>query len=139
MPFLLDTCAVSEPLQKHPKKEVLEFLGSLVPSESFVSVFALGELWKGIELLPPSRKKTQLADWFREDFEPGFAGRVLPLDRQCMIEWAKLVAHQESRGTPVPVIDSLIAATALAYDLTVVTRNVEDFERSGASILNPWK
>jgi toxin FitB len=139
MPFLLDTCAVSEPLQKLPKADVLEFLATLTPSECFVSVITVGEIWKGIYLLPISRKKTQLTDWFREDFRPGFAGRILQLDQPCLIAWGELVARLESTGFPMPSVDSFLAATALYFDLTLVTRNESDFAHSGARILNPWK
>jgi predicted nucleic acid-binding protein len=139
MAFLLDTCVVSEPLQKSPKAEVLQFLGTLVPSESYISVITIGEIWKGIQILPASRKRNQLLDWFREDFRPGFSGRIVQLDQPCLVTWGELWARLESSGLPMPSVDSFLAATALHYDLTIVTRNEDDFVNSGCRILNPWK
>lgn len=139
MAYLLDTCVISEPRAKFPDPKVLQFLATLRPSESFLSVIAVGETWKGIELRPPSRKRSELTAWFQTDLLPSFAGRILALDQDCLMTWATLTAHLQLAGTPMPAIDSLIAATALVHGLTVVTRNESDFAPSGVPILNPWK
>lgn len=139
MAYLLDTCAISEPQQDSPEPKVLQFLADLRPSDSFISVFALGETWKGIELLPPSRKRIRLTAWFENDLLPSFAGRILVLDQDCLMKWATTTARLQLAGRPLPVVDSLIAATALVHGLTVVTRNESDFAPTGVPILNPWK
>jgi toxin FitB len=139
MAYLLDTCVISEPRQKAPEPKVLQFLAELRPSESFLSVFSLGEIWKGIELRPPSRQRAVLTAWFQGDLVPSFAGRILVLDQDCLIAWGGLTARLQLAGTPMPVIDSLIAATALVHGVTVVTRNAADFAASGVAVFNPWK
>ncbi|HEY6348951.1 MAG TPA: PIN domain-containing protein [Candidatus Angelobacter sp.] len=67
------------------------------------------------------------------------SGRILHVDRQVANQWASLVAKTVQAGRPLPTVDSLIAATALAHDLTIVTRNVRDFQYTGASTINPWQ
>ncbi len=64
--------------------------------------------------------------------------RILPANRQVAERWASLVALGVRTGRPLPTVDSLIAATALAYELTIVTRNIRDFEGIGAITINPW-
>lgn len=139
MTYLLDTCVISEPRKEKPDPKVLQFLANLTPLESYLSVVSIGETWKGIELLVPSRKRNDLTHWFHNDLLPSFAGRIILLDQACLMAWGKLVARLESTGFPMPAIDSLIAATALAHDLTVVTRNESDFAHAGVKLLNPWK
>lgn len=105
----------------------------------YVSVITLAEIEKGIALLPASKRRLQLEEWFKNELEVWFLGRVLPVGRQVASQWALLLAQAVRSGRPIPTVDSLIAATALAYDLTVVTRNVRDFQMTGATILNPWQ
>jgi toxin FitB len=97
------------------------------------------EIQKGIELLAEGRRRAQLEEWLKRDLEAWFSGRVLPVDRQVAACWASLVAQGARTGRPLPAVDSLIAATALAHDLTIVTRNTRDFEGVGATTLNPWE
>ncbi|HEV2690945.1 MAG TPA: type II toxin-antitoxin system VapC family toxin [Bryobacteraceae bacterium] len=104
-----------------------------------MSVITLAEIQKGIELLAEGKRRTQLEDWLAQDLEAWFSGRVLPVDRQVATRWASLVAHGARSGRPLPAVDSLIAATALAHDLTIVTRNTGDFEGIGATTVNPWQ
>jgi predicted nucleic acid-binding protein len=102
------------------------------------SVITLAEIQKGIELLADGKRRVQLERWLQQDLEAWFSGRVLLVDRQVAARWASLLAQGAREGRPLPVVDSLIAATALAYDLIIVTRNVRDFDGVGASTLNPW-
>jgi len=104
-----------------------------------VSVITLGEIQKGIELLAEGKRRVQLEQWLKQDLEAWFSGRILPVDRQVAGRWASLVAQGARAGRRLPTVDSLIAATALAYDLTIVTRNTRDFEGIGATIINPWE
>jgi len=103
-----------------------------------VSVITLAEIQKGIELLAGGKRRTQLEQWLARDLEDWFSGRVLLVDRQVAMRWASLAAQGLRTGRPLPAVDSLIAATALAYDLTLVTRNTKDFEGSGVVTRNPW-
>ncbi|MEO8136040.1 MAG: type II toxin-antitoxin system VapC family toxin, partial [Betaproteobacteria bacterium] len=106
--------------------------------ELFLSVITIGELEKGIVRLPESAKRNALRQWARIEIADRFRDRLLTIDSGVAARWGALVGLAESRGQPLPVIDSLIAATGLQHDLIVVTRNTEDFERCGASCFNPW-
>jgi toxin FitB len=138
MKALLDTCVISELVSKQPDLKVVEFVDSLDPEDIFLSVITIGEIVKGIEKLPKSRRKTELQIWLKEDLLVRFEGNILMLDTEALMKWGVLMAHLEATGRIMPAIDSLIAATALAKKMVLVTRNVNDFEGSGVEILNPW-
>ncbi len=104
-----------------------------------MSVITLAEIQKGIELLAEGKRRAQLEQWLKQDLEAWFSSRILLVDRQVADRWAALVAQGARAGRPLPTVDSLIAATALANDLTIVTRNTRDFEGIGTSTLNPWE
>ena len=135
MSFLIDTCALSEPVKPRPAPQVLAWLDATPPETLFVSVLTLGEIRKGIEKLGDGRKRARLALWLETELPAWFEDRVLPVDRGVAEEWGRLVAR---RGN-VAAIDSLIAATALHRRLTLVTRNVADFAAMGVELLNPWQ
>ena len=103
-----------------------------------VSVITLAEIQKGIELLAEGKRRGQLEQWLAQDLEAWFFGRVLLVDHAVAMRWASLVAQGSRTGRPSPTVDSLIAATALVHDLTIVTRNTKDFEGIGATTVNPW-
>ena len=102
-----------------------------------MSVITLAEIQKGIELLVEGKRRSQLRQWLEQGLEAWFSGRILPVDRQVAGRWASLLAAGARTGRSLPTVDSLIASTALVYDLTIVTRNLRDFEGLGATILNP--
>jgi toxin FitB len=138
MKAILDTCVISEFVAKQPNPKVVEFLDALDADDAYLSVITIGEVIKGIEKLPDSRRKTELRDWLQDDLLARFQGKILPLDTDVIVEWGMLTAHAEIAGKPMPAIDSLIAATALANKMTLVTRNVSDFEAAGIEVVNPW-
>jgi toxin FitB len=139
MKTLLDTCVISELVSKQSDLQVVEYVDSLDPEDIYLSVITIGEIVKGIEKLPRSRRKTDLQLWLREGLLVRFEGNILMLDTEALVKWGVLMAHLEATGKIMPAIDSLIAATALAKKMVIVTRNVGDFEGSGVEILNPWK
>jgi tRNA(fMet)-specific endonuclease VapC len=139
MSFLLDTCVISEALTKQPNPKVLEFVDNLDPEDVYLSVITIGELFKGIAKLSASRRRNELQTWFEEELLVRYHGKILSLDAGVLMTWGKLVARLEADGHMMPVMDSLIAAIALTHDLTLVTRNVSDFENSGAQVVNPWE
>ena len=138
MSFLLDTSVISELVKKNPHGPVIHWISEQDESLLFLSIITIGELEKGIAKLPASARKSKLQTWVRRDLAGRFGARVLPIDIQTATRWGALAGESEKRGKPLPVIDSLIAATALLHDLAVVTRNTEDFERCNVTCINPW-
>jgi toxin FitB len=133
--YLLDTMVVFERTKSRPDRGVLSWVAARSPDHFFVSVLTLGEVSFGIRRLPPSARRTLLDHWYSDELKPFFEARVLDVNEAIVDVWAGLRALR--RSTP-PSIDSLIAATALAYDLTVVTRNERHFAECGAAVINPW-
>ena len=138
MSWLLDTPVLSELIRATPKESVIDWLQAQDENDLFLSVLTLGELEKGIAKLSDSRRKTTLRKWVRTNLMARFETRVLVIDHNVASRWGTLVGTSERKGRPLPVIDSLIAATAIAHELTVVSRNAKDFERCGIPCLNPW-
>ena len=139
MNYLLDTCVISEVLNKQPNPKALEFVDNLDPEEVYLSAITIGELYKGIARLPASRRKNELQAWFEDELLVRYEGKILPLDADVLMTWGGLVAKLEADGCVMPAMDSLIAAIVLTHDMTLVTRNVSDFENSGVKIANPWE
>lgn len=138
MNYLLDTSAVSEVVKPKPDPAVIEWLTQADEEALFLSVLTIGELEKGVAKLADGKRRTRLRAWVRRDLVTRFAGRLLPVDLQIADRWGALVGTSESKGLPLLVIDSLIAATCLVHGLTAVTRNRADFERCGVECFSPW-
>ena len=94
---------------------------------------------KGIATLPASHKRDSLQVWLDSDVRTWFAGRILPVSEEIAEFWGKLAASARQRGTPLAVVDGIIAATAFHHRLTLVTRNLKDFANLGIDLLNPWE
>jgi tRNA(fMet)-specific endonuclease VapC len=139
MKYLLDTCVISELVAKQSNARVLEWIDSVDPDGVYLSVITIGEIAKGIEKLPNSKRKQALNDWLENELLIRFQENLIELDVNILIQWGQLNAELESNGQKMPAIDSLIAATALNRGLILVTRNVPDFDGTGVEILNPWK
>jgi len=136
--YLFDTNVLSELTAKNPDANVVVWVESIDQENIFLSVVAIGELKKGIEKLPGSRKKKDLISWLENDLLIRFRERIIPLDLPVMLVWGTMVAELEKAGTPLPAIDSLLAASASQRGLTLVTRNTKDFEPAGIPLINPW-
>ena len=134
MKFLVDANVLSEPTRPRPDAKVVDWLRRH-EREIAIDPIILGELRFGIDLLPSSGRRKRLEAWF----ESG-VGRITCLDwtAETGLRWAKLLAEMRSAGTAMPIKDSLIAASALAHGLTVVTRNVTDFNKANVSVLDPF-
>lgn len=134
--YLLDTNVVYE-LRKGDRanERVRAWLESVDEAELFVSVLVAGELRQGVERLRrrDAAQARRLDRWLRQILE-GYAERVLPIDASVADLWGRLNVPQ-----PISTVDGLLAATALVHDLTLVTRNVKDVERTRARVLNPWE
>lgn len=135
MRFLADSNVLSEPTKPHPNSAVLEWLRRNERSLA-VSPIILGELEYGILLLPHGAKRRKLEQWFASGRE---RLSVLDFDKAAATAWATLLARLKGSGHSMPIKDSLIAATALAHDLTVATRNISDFQHAGVRLVNPFE
>jgi len=137
--YLLDTCLISELVKKEPNPAVINWLDEQDEQKLFLSVLNLGELQKGISKLPEGAKKDELQAWVALDLVERFTGRILEIDIETALSWGRLQGEAVQVGEKLPVMDSLIAATAAAHGLVVVTRNVKDIERCKARVINPWE
>ena len=138
MTWLLDTCVLSEYIKKVPAPRVIGWLDEQDETSLFISVISLGEIEKGIIKLqagdPVRARKLWL--WLGK-LEQRFSGRILPLDATALSAWARLAAQAELTGKTLPVMDGLLMATAQCHGLSVVTRNIQDFE-TFPFLFNPW-
>jgi len=136
--WLLDTCALSEKLQKRPDKRFVNWLEEQDVEDLYISVISVGEIRKGIDLLSKSARKRQLDQWFTGELLPFFDGRILQIGQEEALAWGTSFARCQLAGYKPPVIDSLLAATAQIHRLTLVTRNEKDFRPFGTEVKNPW-
>ena len=139
MAFLLDTCAISELGKPRPDRSVKDALLALPREELHLSTISLGEIQYGIQLRPDSTEKSRLTSWLNMSILAVFGDRIIAVDTFVALRWGDLLANLKPRGLKMLLQDSLIAATALEYGLTLVTRNESDFAHAGVRILNPWK
>lgn len=137
MKCLLDTNAVSEPTRARPNPGYMAWFDGAEQSDLFVSVVTLGELRRGAALLEEGPRRAryeavhvQLIDWFED--------RVIPIDREIALVWGEVSAQARRGGQGSSMADQLLAASALSRDLTLVTRNVRDFQHVGCKLLCPW-
>ena len=133
MTYLVDANVISEPTKPAPSGKVVDWL-SANEENLVVDSIILGELCIGILALPRGRKRTQLEQWFDDVAQ---TIDCLPWDAAISRGWAKLVVDLQ-KGDKLPLLDSMIAATALHHELTVATRNTRDFERAGVKVLDPF-
>ena len=138
MNYLLDTCVLSELIRENPEANVASWISGIPETSMYLSVLTIGEIHKGIEKLPESKKKDRLHKWVNSDLCIRFKNRILDLDLEVSTKWGQIQGKAEQVGKPMPLIDGLIAATALSHDLIVVTRNTKDMEQSGVTLINPW-
>src|SRR3990167_431627 len=136
MNYLIDTNVVSELVKSRPDKHVTQWMAA-VPAESlYMSVLTLGEIRKGIAKIEDVAKKEKLRIWLEHELPAWFVDRLLVIDVGVSERWGRLPAQHKKT---LPAIDSLIAATALHFDLCLVTRNTVDFEGfAELQIINPW-
>ena len=136
MRYLFDTNTISEALKPTPNPSVIEWLDNAPTEATYISVLTLGEVRKGIERLAIGTRHHRLRRWLEVDLLEQFEHRILPIDLEVADRWGRLIAQQA--GKPRPPIDCLLAATALAHGLTLVTRDTDLVGIPGLEIFNPW-
>jgi predicted nucleic acid-binding protein len=135
--YLLDTNVASEIRKQNCNINVKRFVDSHDQKTFFISAVSIGEISYGVEQLPPGEKKIRFTHFLDIQIPEWFEDRIIPVDGEIMREWGRICARA---GRTLPLLDSLIAATALAQGFTVLTRNTRDFEAiEGILLLNPWE
>ena len=136
--FLLDTNVPSELIRARPDPNVERWVYAQNEPSLYPSVVSIGELRRGLAVLPISKRRTELTLWLDGDLLPRFHHRILPITQSIADRWGILDGQCQLRGTPLNTADGMIAATTLEHGLTVVTRNVRDFAGLGVEVINPW-
>jgi predicted nucleic acid-binding protein len=136
--FLLDTNVISELVRKKPDPKVTAWIDATAEELLYLSVLTLGEIRKGIASLREGSRRVVLEAWLDSDVVLRFAGRILPIDQAVADRWGRIAARAAAARSPLPVIDGLLAATALDRNLTLVTRNTRDVAATGVPVFNPW-
>jgi len=138
MKYLLDTCTLSEFVKKAPNSYLISWLDDQDETHLYLSVITIGELYKGIHKLHDINKKKRLQSWIENSLLIRFADRILETDTDIVTIWGEILGKAEKKGETLPSVDALIAATAIFYNLIIVTRNTKDLDRCGATTLNPY-
>ena len=138
MNFLLDTNVVSEPVRPRPDAAVIRWLAEADEDRLYLSVLTLSEIAQGVETMPEGRRKAALQAWLEGELPGRFQSRLLAVDQAVAFAWGKLMGRAAKKGIALGVMDGFFAATALVFDLTLVTRNVPHFEKLEIKLLNPW-
>jgi predicted nucleic acid-binding protein len=135
MAYLVDTNVLCESSKPNPDPLVIQWLASH-DAELRVSALSIGEMLKGIHLMDAGKRRHDIERWFHR-IEAWAANRLLALDAAVMATWGRFYADHQRNGRKLSLMDSLLAATALHHQLTIVTRNTGDFP-DDVTLLNPW-
>jgi predicted nucleic acid-binding protein len=136
--FLLDTNIISEVVKPKPEPRVTSWMDSIDENLLYLSVLTLSEIRKGIASLTDASRRVKLEAWLDTELVLRFAERILLIDRPVAERWGRLAAAAAVARARLPVIDGLLAATALDQNLTLVTRNSKDVAVTGVPVFNPW-
>jgi predicted nucleic acid-binding protein len=137
--YLLDTNVVSEALRVRPDTQVIAWLAAQSSATVYLSVLTIGEIEQGIIRSPHPRRAERLRRWLDDDLVPRFGTRILTVDAEVMRQWGRITGQALLRGRPVGLMDSLLAATAIAHELILATRNTRDVVALPVQTVNPWE
>lgn len=138
MSFLLDTNVISEATKRKPNAGLMTWFEQHRSDGLYLSVITIGELQQGIARLPKSPRRVELSNWLHGVLLPTYADWILSLDTDTLLQWGTMTGELVAAGRKMPLADSLIAATALRHELTLVTRNNADFSHVAVTVVNPW-
>ena len=136
--WLLDTNILSELRRPKPEPKVLAFIARQPLELLYVSAATFAEIRFGIELLDDPGRRAALNDWLAHQLRPMFDQRILAVTEDVMLKWRLLVEEGRKVRHIFSQPDLIIAATALLHGLTLVTRDVTDYERAKVPVFNPW-
>jgi len=136
--WLLDTNILSELRRPKPEHKVLAFVAAQPLDLLYVSSATIAEIRFGIELVGDANRRAELNDWLAHKVRPMFEQRILAITEDIMFKWRLLVEDGRKDGHTFSQPDLIIAATALHHGLTVVSRDVSDYQKARAPVLNPW-
>ena len=137
--FLLDTNVISELLKAKPNPNVTQWIDATSEDLLYLSVLTFGEIRKGIASLPDAARRIKLETWLDRELVLRFGDRILSIDLAIADRWGRLTGNAAARKSPLPVIDGLLAATAVYHDLTLVTRDTRHLNGTGVAFFNPWE
>ena len=137
--YLLETCVIFEATRPRLSTRVRAWILAKAPEQLFLSVVSITEIEQGIASLDQAGKAKTLKAWLQDEVLPDFEDRIFNVDASLAVRWGQLLGEGRRSGKPPPLMDALLAATALEHDLAVVTRNVGDFSRYGLGLVNPWQ
>ena len=136
--FLLDTNVISELVRRKPEPRVAAWIETTDEVLLHVSVLTLGEIRRGIVSLRDPSRRVALSAWLDSSLILRFAGRILAIDEAIADRWGRLTAEAAVAGSTLPIIEGLLAATALQHNLVLVTRNTKDTAPTNVPVFNPW-
>lgn len=136
--WLLDTNILSELRRPRPERKVLAFIAAQPLEHLYVSAVTFAEIRFGIEVVTDANRRAELSDWLAHKVRPMFEQRVLAISEDIMFKWRLLVEEGRKSRHTFSQPDLIIAATALDHGLTVVSRDVDDYRKARAPVLNPW-
>ena len=137
--YLVDTNVISELVRPSPDANVVTWVRAADESQLFLSVLSFGEIRRGIEQIPPGPRRERLRRWLEIDLTDRFDGRVLGIDRRVAEIWGIIMTRGAAASIRLPILDTLIAATAEHHGMVIVTRNTRDFAYAAVACLNPWQ
>ena len=138
MNYILDTNIISELIKQNSNHHVISFIDSLPEENIYLSVVTIGEVQFGIQKLPESKKRDRLLSWLETELLSRFENRILEIDIETMLIWGEMNASLQASGMPMPIMDSLIAATCKTKQYTLVTRNTKDFLHLNIGLVDPF-
>jgi toxin FitB len=136
--WLLDTNILSELRRPKPERKVLAFIAVQPLGLLYISSATLAEIRFGIERLSDASRRAGLNDWLAHKMRPMFTGRVLEITEDVLFKWRLLVEDGRKAGHTFSQPDLIIAATALHHGLTVVSRDLSDYQKARVPVFNPW-